>query len=133
LQPSLARQLDARAPVLIAEFELGAHPDSECLYRPIPPYPSSVRDIAILAPLQLPFSNVERAIRDAREPLLTSVHLFDVFHDPTGVRLAADARSLAISLTFAAHDRTLQAVEVQEATDRIKQHLKDQLGVGFRE
>jgi len=65
--------------------------------------------------------------------LLVASEAFDVFHDPTGNKLPADSKSLAISLTFRSQERTLTTEEVNAATDRIKAHLKSALAVGFRE
>ena len=56
-----------------------------------------------------------------------------VYIDPSGEKLPADRKSVAISLTFRAQERTLSNEEVNAACDRLKQQLKAKLAVDFRE
>jgi phenylalanyl-tRNA synthetase beta chain len=72
-------------------------------------------------------------LRSAGESLLTDVELFDVFTDPTGVRVPADRKSIAYSLTYRSPERTLTTDEVNAAHARLKERLKSQLGVSPRE
>ena len=58
---------------------------------------------------------------------------FDIYVDPSGEKLPADRKSIAISLTFRAQERTLNSEEVNAACDRLKQQLKAKLAVDFRE
>ena len=138
LWPADARALDATAPVLFAEIDLGALAAAEAQqasgkYQPIPRFPATSRDIALLAPLTLPHAQILSVLHTPPEPLLASVELFDVFTDPTGTRVPADQRSLAYSLTYRASDRTLTAEVVNGAHSRLKQRLTEQLPVSLRE
>jgi phenylalanyl-tRNA synthetase beta chain len=69
----------------------------------------------------------------AKEELLQSVALFDVFTDATGERVPVGAKSLGYSLTYRASDRTLTADEVNAAHGRLKQRVTAELGVLARE
>ena len=136
LHPGESRKLDAPAPVVAAEFDASAWqraipPTSAA--RPLPKFPASSRDIALTGPLSLAYGDVRDAVLAQKEPLLESVALFDQFTDPTGEKLPADQKSLAISLTFRSPERTLKTEEVNAATDRLKAGLKERLGVDFRE
>ncbi len=137
LWPADARALDTTAPVLFAEFDLGAlaQPANAAAkrYREIPRFPATVRDIALLAPRDLSHASIERVLRAANQPLLASIELFDLFTDPTGAKLPADKKSLAYSLTYRAPDRTLTADEVNAAHGQLKERLKAELAVTFRE
>jgi len=75
---------------------------------------------------------VRDAVLNQKEPLLTSVALFDLFTDPSGKNLPPDKKSLAISLTFRSPDRTLTTEEVTASTDRLKAGLRERLKVDFR-
>jgi phenylalanyl-tRNA synthetase beta chain len=136
LHPSEARRLGAGAAVLAAELDLAAWravlPDGFST-KPIPKFPASQRDIALVVREGLPFGDVRATLADANEELLESAELFDLFTDPEGVRLPADRKSLAISLTFRSSGRTLTAEEVNAATDRLKGRLREVLGADFRE
>ncbi|HYR57699.1 MAG TPA: hypothetical protein VEO95_03675, partial [Chthoniobacteraceae bacterium] len=102
-------------------------------FREIPRFPSTARDIALLAPLTLPHEKIVTTLTGAHEPLLESIELFDVFTDPAGAHIPADQKSLAYSLTYRAPDRTLAADEVNAAHARLKERLKSTLGVTLRE
>ena len=135
LWPKDARPLDATAPVLFAEINLDALPTASTVkkYREIPRFPATARDIALLAPLTLAHAQIEQTLRSANEPLLAEVELFDVFADPAGVRIPADKKSLAYSLTYRSAERTLTADEVNAAHARLKERLKTALALTLRE
>jgi phenylalanyl-tRNA synthetase beta chain len=136
LHPSIARDLGVTTPLLAAEFDLAAWqavlPKTR-LASALPKFPTSSRDIAFLAPLDLKYGSVQSAVEALKEPLLDGIHLFDLFTDSKGIKIPADKKSLAIALTFRSSERTLTAEEVNAATDRIKATLRESLGVDFRE
>ena len=136
LWPADARALDAAAPVVFAEIDLGAvdrigEPPKR--YREIPRYPATTRDIALLAPADLAHERIAATLASANEPLLAHVELFDVFTDPSGAKIAADKRSLAYSLTYRSTARTLTSDEVNAAHAKLKERLTTTLGVTLRE
>jgi phenylalanyl-tRNA synthetase beta chain len=135
LWPKDARGLDATAPVLFAEIDLGALPVQSTAkkYREIPRFPATARDIALLAPLPLAHAEIVSVLQAAKEPLLSDVELFDVFADPSGEKIPADRKSLAYSLTYQSPDRTLTGDEVNAAHARLKERLKTALAVTLRE
>ena len=136
LHPAESRRLGTTAPVLAAEFDVAAWmaaAPSGLSAHPMPKFPASTRDIAMIAKSTLPYADVRATLSDTNEPLLAKVELFDLFTDPTGQRLPSDRKSLAISLTFRSPERTLTADEVTAATDRLRVRLREALGVDFRE
>ena len=136
LHPAEARKLDATAPILTAELDAAAWQSATSgtpTASPLPKFPSSSRDISLIAPLDLPFGEVRAALIAQNEPLLESLRLFDLFTDTTGNKLPPDKKSLAISLTFRSAERTLTTQEVSNSADHLKAGLKDRLGVDFRE
>jgi len=137
LAPARGRALDAADPVFVAEIRLRdlleRRESGPVAYSPIVEFPATTRDIAIVCPLSLAYASLAKEISSSQEPLLAAFTAFDVFHDPTGNKLPADSKSLAISLTFRSSERTLNTEEVNAATDRIKARLKSVFAVGFRE
>jgi phenylalanyl-tRNA synthetase beta chain len=135
LAPAFARDLDATKPVLAGEISLDA---LQTLRRPstfqeIPKFPPVVRDIAVVCPIALSYGDIEMEIWQANIEFLTKVEPLSVYTDPSGEKLPADRKSVAISLTFRARERTLSNEEVNAACDRLKQQLKAKLAVDFRE
>ena len=135
LLPARARELDATAPVLVAEINLDLFDAAPTMGRfvELPKFPAVTRDIAMLAPAGVEHGKIEAILRSANEPLLVDVELFDVFTDPTGQRIPADQKSVAYALTYRSTGRTLTAEEVAEAHTRLKERLKAELAVSFRE
>lgn len=135
LAPSAARNLDARDPVLTVEISLDAlrKIDAGHGFADIPKFPAVTRDLALVCPLHLSYGEIGDTLREAKENLLVSVEPFDIFIDPSGEKISADRKSVAISLTFRDTGRTLNAEEVNAACERLRQRLKEKLAVDFRE
>jgi phenylalanyl-tRNA synthetase beta chain len=136
LRPSEAKALDLGGALLAAEIALDARlgrPGAPARFHELPRFPHTTRDIALVAPANLPHGRVVEVLKSAQEPLLQEVNLFDVFTDPTGVRVPEGAKSLGYSLTYRSAERTLTTDEVNSAHTRLKQLLAAQLGVLPRE
>ncbi len=135
LAPSAARAIDAQGAVLAGELSVDALRllQSTPRYREIPRFPAVTRDLALVCPQELPYAEIARVLREAGEEFLAGFEPFDIFTDPTGARLPADRKSIAISLTFRAPGRTLNSEEVQTACERLQQKLKSELAVDLRE
>jgi phenylalanyl-tRNA synthetase beta chain len=134
LRPSLAREIGARNPVLVAELTLtpGANL-KQFRYRALDRFPAVTRDVAFLANGELKYQLVLDAFASANEPLLVDVQLFDLFVDPSGEKVPMNKKSIACSLTYRATDRTLTQEEANAAHSRLKSQLVERLGVTLRE
>ena len=137
LAPSRAKELELRGDVLVAELQVAALQGiSGDGYKFTPParFPSVTRDLAVVVDRAVDHGKIVQVLRDAREPLLTSTELFDVFTDDRGEKVATDKKSLAYSLTYRAEDRTLKSEEVNAAHARLKAALQAAFsGLQFRE
>ncbi len=137
LEPAAARLLDATAEILVAEISWPALQSTQTKntgkFSPIPKFPSTSRDLALILPEAVPYATVESILLACNEPLLASFAPFDLFRDPEGIRLPANKKSLAISLTFRSSERTLASSEIDAATEKIRVLLKQNLPVEFRE
>jgi phenylalanyl-tRNA synthetase beta chain len=135
LPPAQLRGLDCTTPVSLFELDLTAarlRPVPSSI-QPIPRFPAVTRDIAIIAAASVTHAQIEQVLRSANEPLLAGIALFDLFSDPAGIRVPAGEKSLAYSLTYRSAERTLIADEVNAAHARLKERLKAELHVNFRE
>ena len=97
---------------------------------PVPAFPMVKRDIAFVAGAGVTHEQVEKCIRKAAPPELTSVALFDIFKSKD---IGKDRRSFAYSLAFRAPDRTLTDDEVNRAFVKITDALKTTLQVEVRD
>jgi phenylalanyl-tRNA synthetase beta chain len=78
--------------------------------------PSLRQDLAVTLPAQVPAGELLDRARAAAGEMLERVDVFDVY---TGEQVGAGRRSLALSLTFRAHDRTLTDEDVAPVRERI--------------
>mgnify|MGYP001447765941 CR=1 FL=1 len=133
--PARARALDLEAPVLVAEMNLKklmSVAAAEITHGDLPKFPGSSRDVAMLVPNERSAGDLAAFFESYEEPLLVSAELFDVFTDPTGVKLAPGKKSLAYTLLYRAPERTLEAREVEEAHGKLLNSLRQTFAVEFR-
>ena len=102
-------------------------------YDPLPRFPAALRDLALVAPDDDAHSAaaLEAAIREAGGEWLWKVAAFDLYRDPE--RLGEGFKSVAFRLTFRAPDRTLTDEELDQAMERIAQHVEQKLGARIRQ
>ncbi|MES2995239.1 MAG: phenylalanine--tRNA ligase subunit beta [Verrucomicrobiota bacterium] len=135
LLPARERKLDFDGPVFLAELDLaklrrllaGTTQVDE-----LPQFPGSSRDAAMEASATLRNSEIEAVLEKSGEPLLVSFDCFDVFSDPSGMKLPIDRKSVAWRFHYRAADRTLKAGEVDAAHQKMLELLEKKLGVKFR-
>jgi len=135
VHPATARAIDLNQPVLVAELNLKklmGSLETKAIFTPLPRFPSMTRDVAIEAPADLPSQAIADFFRGSGEELLESFQLFDLFVDPSGMKLAADRKSLAWTLTYRDLRETLEGAKVDEAHRKLLDRLKATLPVTFR-
>jgi phenylalanyl-tRNA synthetase beta chain len=135
LHPEVQKSLKFRQPVYLFEFNV------EVLYKVLKQqnqtmkvaqlshYPAIKRDMAFLAPTSLSNQSVIQVLKDAKEPLLRQVELFD---DYRSKQLGADKRSLAYRLTFQSDDATLTDADADQRLSKLKEVLSQKLPIQFR-
>jgi phenylalanyl-tRNA synthetase beta chain len=125
LHPTVAERFDLQGHTILAaelDFELLLQARQELSSVVTPSrFPPSDRDIAIVVDAATPHAEVEAAIREAAQPLLESVRLFDIY---TGAPIEVGRKSLAYSLRYRASDRTLEDDEVAAAHARVEETLR---------
>ena len=133
LHPRLAAPFKlVRQPILLAELDLTrllASPRLESRYRPLPKYPTVVRDIALLVERAIPYQQIEAAIRGLDLPHLVGIRLFDRYE---GKELPQTHHSLAITLRYQALDRTLTDEEIANSQSRLVDCLVQQFAAELR-
>jgi len=92
------------------------HANVEKLYKPLPKYPSVLRDIALLADEDMPVSVLKEIIIESGGGLLESAELFDVYR---GRQVAEGKKSVAFALSYRAPDKTLTDEEVEKVHNKV--------------
>ena len=96
-------------------------------------FPSVVRDIAMIVPEKLSHAEIRETIEGAREPLLATIELFDLFSGKKAASLGPGKKSLAYTLTYRNKTRTLTNDEITVVHAKIRERLQRELGVELRE
>ena len=100
---------------------LGHIRQKEMEFRPISRFPSVMRDIALLVPLDTRMVEVEDVIENTGGELLVDTDLVDMYAGP---ELPDDKKNFAFRLVFQAKDRTLTDEEVNAIMEKITKTLE---------
>jgi phenylalanyl-tRNA synthetase beta chain len=118
-----ARGLPRQDRVFVAELDLdaleAARRNATESVRPLPRYPSVVRDLSIVVPDALPAAIIRGTIHTASRTLPAPLAEVAVFDRYQGKGVPEGSISLSLRLTFQAEDRTLTDAEVQQSFDAI--------------
>jgi phenylalanyl-tRNA synthetase beta chain len=90
-------------------------------FAPLSRFPAIRRDVAVVVDEAVPAEAVRAAIGQAAGDMLNNLELFDVYR---GEGIDAGRKSLALSLTLQAPDRTLQDAEVEAVVKRVLETLE---------
>ena len=121
------------SPVIIDRLDIKAHSPSIVLaeldvdrirpyslpvlkYHPLPRYPYSERDTALVIDESLESSDVVALLKSCSSDLIEDVTLFDVYQ---GKNIPEGKKSIAFSIRYRASDRTLKDEEVDALHDQI--------------
>lgn len=96
-------------------------------YTPIPRFPATVRDMALVVDIGITHQQVVDIIRAVS--LVTQVSLFDIY---VGEQVPPGKKSLAYRLTFQSPARTLTEAEVNHVQQQILKRLTAELGASLR-
>lgn len=133
VHPAIAKNYGAGSKeVLTAEIDIEKMFVNACdekLYQPLPKYPSSTRDIAVLCDEAIPVAHMEKVISKAVGSILETVSLFDVYK---GDQVPEGKKSVAYSLRMRRADRTLTDEECDSAMKKAIAELEKQFGAKLR-
>ena len=125
ISPELLEKSSIQGKVIIFNFDfqkLLKHCSEEQLYRPISPYPSAVRDLAILVPRDTKVVEILNKINIAAPRLVRDIDLFDIYE---GEELPEKKKNLAFHIIYQAEDRTLTNREIDEVQQKIIKALEE--------
>lgn len=130
---STLTRFDIKQPVFFADLnwqllaELAAA--TKPAFKEIARFPAVQRDLAMVVSRQLPYEEVEKAVRKIRLNKLQSVQLFDIFESE---KLGADKKSFAVSFTFLDEEKTLTDKEIDGWMSKIMTTLEKDLQAEVR-
>ncbi|WP_018460899.1 phenylalanine--tRNA ligase subunit beta [Thermus oshimai] len=119
LHPAIQKALEL-PPVHLFELTLPL-PERPFRFQDPSRYPPAFRDLAVVAPEETPYREVEGILKEAAGAYLEALALFDLYQGPP---LKEGTKSLAFHLRFRHPERTLRDEEVEEVMGRIVATLR---------
>ncbi|MGL5642502.1 MAG: phenylalanine--tRNA ligase subunit beta, partial [Paraclostridium sp.] len=132
LHPDVLENYDLNQRVYIAEINVDLvfeNLNNVKVYNPLPKYPSTTRDIALLVKDDVFVKQIEDIIKANGEDILESYQLFDVYK---GAQIEEGHKSIAYSITYRSKDKTLTDEEVAKVHDKIVNELSEKLNANLR-
>lgn len=130
LHPRVANNFEIEETVCLFEISMKAllpFNTTHRIYRPIPRFPSSTRDLALVVDADVTHQKITDIIKGFS--LVSEVQLFDVY---AGKQLPAGKKSLAYRLVYQSPDKTLTDETVNKVEEQILKRLSKELGATLR-
>ncbi len=132
VHPKVSSAFGIDAPAYVAELDM--HTMFECInvsetYRPLPKFPATTRDIAVVCDKNIPVADIEKCIKKAIPDILESIELFDIY---TGAQVEDGKKSVAYSIRLRSEDHTLKDSEADSAVAAALSELSVALGASLR-
>jgi phenylalanyl-tRNA synthetase beta chain len=130
LHPQVANAFGVSSGAYLFEINVGKLLSSVAktkMYKPIPRYPSTSRDIALIVDEKVTYQQINSIIRSFT--LVTSLNLFDFYR---GEQVPAGKKSLAFRIVYQSSTHTLRDSEVDEVQKQILDKLQLDLGASLR-
>ena len=130
--PEVIENYNLTQRVYLGEIDLDLvydNSDRTIIYNPLPKYPSTSRDIALLVKKDVYVGQIEEIIEANGQGLVESYKLFDVY---TGSQIADGYKSVAYSITYRSKDKTLTDEDVAKVHDKILSELETKLDAKLR-
>ena len=132
VHPTVADRYGLSGEVLAAELRMDAlfaSIDPSKLYHPLPKFPASTRDIAVLVDDAIPAASMQAAIEKAAGTILESVKLFDVYR---GAQIGEGQKSVSFAVKLRSQDHTMNDEEADRAVKKILKNLAGKFGITLR-
>jgi phenylalanyl-tRNA synthetase beta chain len=130
ISPLVLTEFDIHKRVAMFELDLEVLlniAEREREYRPLRKYPTSERDISLVAPGGVRVDDILQNIQFSGGKLVLDADLFDIYDFEDGTT------SFAFHIVFGAEDRTLESQEVDGLMQAIGDSLKEELKVTVRQ
>lgn len=107
-------------PVGYFEFKIPSSIYKRKSFKPLPKFPGITRDLSVIVPKQVKWSQIEEIVRKNSGNLFAGIALFDIYEN-----------SMAFHINFLHPERTLRSEEVDEIISKIIKNLEN-LGIKIR-
>lgn len=133
IHPAVAKNYNIKARVYFAEIDMGeilAIARLQGDFIPLPKFPSTSRDIAMLVKEDVLAGDIAKIIEQRSGKILERYKLFDVYQ---GEQVEKGYKSMAYNISFRAADRTLTEDEISKTMKKIVNGLETNFGAQLRD
>lgn len=119
IHPQWAKKMDVAADTVIMEANCEVilnNKASKVKYEAMSKYPAVTRDLALVVARDLNVSKIVDSIKKCSRTIIRNVEVFDVY---MGEHVAADQKSIALTVTFQSNEKTLTDAEINEVFNKI--------------
>ena len=130
LHPKVLEAFEISEPVYLFEIDLATllpFTVGHKMFQPIPRFPATVRDIALVVDAGITHQRIQDIIKSF--PLVNQVNIFDVY---SGEQVPPGKKSLAYRITFQSPSHTLTDEEVNRVQQQILDKLSSELRANLR-
>jgi phenylalanyl-tRNA synthetase beta chain len=128
----IASDYKFKKPVYAVEIDLAAvlqAKSERCIYRPLPRYPSVIRDVSFLVSPDLTLDRFNKSASHSRPAILRHVDFVDIFE---GSGIPEGMRSLTMRFEYRSDERTLTEEDVAAAHEAFIRGIESELGIKRR-
>lgn len=133
LHPEQIGQREIKGDVFVAEIDwnalVKAYKKQKIAYQPLPKFPSVRRDISMLVPDSVQYTDLEDAIRACNPKLIRAVGISDIYK---GDRIGEGKKSYLVNITLLDEKKTLTDKAADKTMARIFNKLEGDFGVEIR-
>jgi phenylalanyl-tRNA synthetase beta chain len=132
LHPDVIGRMDLRNRAFVLEIEtepLMGRADTAIRYREYSRFPTMIRDVAFLVPMDVDAGRMLGLVRETGEELLETVDVFDVY---SGKGIPEGLKSLGLRFTYRSPSRTLTDDETGQVHGRIVKRIVESTGARIR-
>lgn len=130
---NLLKEFSIDQEVVYAEFDFDALYQlafkKDLIVTPIPKFPSSRRDFALLVDQEVSFEALKEVAQKVERKILTQINLFDVYE---GKNLPAGKKSYGLSFLFADPHKTLTDKNIDKVMQKLKNSFEKEFGAELR-
>ena len=132
VKASVLKAYEIPQDVFLAELDLGALLALPAVYprfAELPPFPASLRDLAVIVNRDVAVGELLSVAREAGGRLLADARVFDVY---TGQQVPEGKKSVALSMVYQSPERTLTDKDTQKAHDKILRAIESKFQAQLR-
>jgi phenylalanyl-tRNA synthetase beta chain len=130
---NLLKEFSIDQEVVYAEFDFDTLYQlafkKDLIVTPIPKFPSSRRDFALLVDQEVSFDALKEVAQKVERKILTQINLFDVYE---GKKLPAGKKSYGLSFLFADPHKTLTDKNIDKVMQKLKNSFEKEFGAELR-